>query len=69
MAPAQRLVTFSQLRTIFGIEASRFTIRRWWMAGQMPMPQRLGGRLVWREDDLVAWLANLPTAIAKKAKR
>lgn len=32
------------------------TIRRWDSAGLLPKPIRIGGRVVWRVDEIHAWL-------------
>lgn len=33
------------------------TIRTWDAAGKLPSPVRIGGRVVWRVDEVRAWLA------------
>ena len=33
------------------------TVRTWDAAGKLPKPIRIGGRVVWREDEIRAWLA------------
>jgi predicted DNA-binding transcriptional regulator AlpA len=32
------------------------TVRLWHAAGRLPAPIRLGGRVVWRVDEIRAWL-------------
>lgn len=32
------------------------TVRTWDAAGKLPAPVRIGGRVVWRLDELRAWL-------------
>jgi predicted DNA-binding transcriptional regulator AlpA len=36
--------------------AGKRTIRTWDAAGKLPAPIRLGGRVVWRVDEIRAWL-------------
>ena len=33
------------------------TVRAWDAAGKLPAPIRIGGRVVWRVDEIRAWLA------------
>ena len=33
------------------------TVRTWDSAGKLPMPIRIGGRVVWRMKEIRAWLA------------
>jgi predicted DNA-binding transcriptional regulator AlpA len=33
------------------------TVRTWDAAGKLPAPVRIGGRVVWRVDEIRAWLA------------
>ena len=33
------------------------TVRTWDAAGKLPAPIRIGGRVVWRMDEIRAWLA------------
>ena len=33
------------------------TVRTWDAAGKLPAPLRIGGRVVWRVDEIHAWLA------------
>lgn len=33
------------------------TVRSWDAAGKLPMPLRIGGRVVWRVAEIKAWLA------------
>lgn len=33
------------------------TVRTWDAAGRLPKPLRIGGRVVWRVDEIRAWLA------------
>ncbi len=33
------------------------TVRTWDAAGKLPAPVRIGGRVVWRTDEIRAWLA------------
>ena len=33
------------------------TVRTWDTAGKLPTPLRIGGRVVWRVDEIRAWLA------------
>lgn len=33
------------------------TVRAWDAAGKLPAPIRIGGRVVWRMDEIRAWLA------------
>ena len=33
------------------------TVRTWDSAGKLPKPIRIGGRVVWRVDEIRAWLA------------
>lgn len=33
------------------------TVRTWDSAGRLPEPLRIGGRVVWRTDEIRAWLA------------
>lgn len=32
------------------------TVRTWDAAGKLPAPVRIGGRVVWRTDEIRAWL-------------
>jgi predicted DNA-binding transcriptional regulator AlpA len=32
------------------------TVRTWDAAGKLPAPLRIGGRVVWRMDEVRAWL-------------
>jgi len=36
--------------------ASIRTVRTWDAAGKLPAPIRIGGRVVWRLDEIRAWL-------------
>ena len=53
-----RLLTFTELRTILG-GRGRTTIYRDVAAGLLPKPIKLGSRVYWREDDIVAALNTL----------
>jgi predicted DNA-binding transcriptional regulator AlpA len=56
------LVPFSALKAM-GIDLSRDTIRRLARQNRFPQPRRLGGhRIVFREDEVLAWIAALPVA-------
>lgn len=33
------------------------TVRTWDTSGKLPKPIRIGGRVVWRVDEIRAWLA------------
>jgi prophage regulatory protein len=47
------------------------TVRTWDAAGKLPAPIRIGGRVVWRVDEITAWLGagapNRETWAARKA--
>ncbi len=49
------------------------TVRTWDAAGKLPAPIRIGGRVVWRVDEIRAWLAagapNRETWAALRAAR
>ena len=49
------------------------TVRTWDAAGKLPAPLRIGGRVVWRVDEIRAWLAagapNRETWAAMRAAR
>ena len=49
------------------------TVRTWDAAGKLPAPIRIGGRVVWRVDEIRAWLAagapDRPTWAAMRATR
>ena len=49
------------------------TVRTWDAAGKLPAPVRIGGRVVWRVDEIRAWLdAGAPdreTGAARRAAR
>ena len=38
------------------LDSSERTIRTWDAAGKLPPPLRLGGGVVWRVDEIRAWL-------------
>jgi prophage regulatory protein len=55
------LLTMRQVMQIAGFK-SRTTIYRHVRAGCMPQPCQVGlGRIRWRESDIAAWIAQLPT--------
>ena len=55
------LLTMRQVMHIAGFK-SRTTIYRRVRMGCMPQPCRVGlGRIRWRESDIVAWIAQLPS--------
>jgi predicted DNA-binding transcriptional regulator AlpA len=39
------------------LSAGLRTLRSWDAAGKLPAPVRIGGRVVWRLDEIRAWLA------------
>ena len=55
------------------LDSSERTIRTWDAAGKLPTPLRIGGGVVWRVDEIRAWLeAGAPdraTWAAMRAKR
>ena len=73
---SKRLVTFEQLRPVFGITDSRTTIRRKMKAVPRQFPQCVssGSRIAWLEDEIDEYVASLPRGNAddyraiKKAK-
>jgi predicted DNA-binding transcriptional regulator AlpA len=60
---ACRLLVFPQLRQEYNIRISRDTTRRRAAQGAFPKPLRIDGHhVVWRVDEIEAWLRNLPRA-------
>jgi len=51
------LCTLTELSEVWGIPYTRSQIRRMRIAGKFPQPVRRGGRLVWRESQIVAYIA------------
>ncbi len=46
------------------------TVRTWDAAGKLPKPVRIGGRVVWRVDEIHVWLAaGAPTRDEWEARR
>ena len=46
------------------------TVRTWDAAGKLPAPVRIGGRVVWRVDEIRAWLAaGAPSRTEWEARR
>ena len=66
MALASKLIPLADLCKQLGV--SRHTLRRWWLAGQMPMPRKLGHRLVFIERETDEFLAKLPKAERRSSK-
>lgn len=68
---ASRLLIFSDLRRLNGIDYSRDQLRRLVKAGKFPQPRRIPGshRIFFVESEIVAWLDNLPTADQTPLKR
>jgi predicted DNA-binding transcriptional regulator AlpA len=52
------------------LDTSERTIRTWDYAGKLPTPLRLGGAVVWRVDEIRAWLeAGAPDRVCWAAIR
>jgi predicted DNA-binding transcriptional regulator AlpA len=61
--PANRLVTWAQLREQYGVPLSLDSARRLWRAGNFPEPRRIGGhRLVWNLADVEHFIRSLVPA-------
>jgi predicted DNA-binding transcriptional regulator AlpA len=46
------------------------TVRAWDVAGKLPKPLRIGGRVVWRVDEIRAWIdAGAPDRETWEARR
>jgi predicted DNA-binding transcriptional regulator AlpA len=46
------------------------TVRTWDLAGKLPRPLRIGGRVVWRLDEIRRWLdAGAPDRATWEARR
>lgn len=46
------------------------TVRTWDAAGKLPKPLRIGGRVVWRVDEIRAWIdAGAPDRESWEARR
>ena len=54
-APAALMVDAATAAKLCGL--GRTTWYQHHAAGRVPMPIRLGGRVLWRRDELVAWVA------------
>lgn len=60
-----RLLDIAALRKI--VPVSRSTIWRWVKDGEMPPPVRLASqRVLWRESDIVKWMARIPALTMPK---
>jgi predicted DNA-binding transcriptional regulator AlpA len=59
-----RLLTHADLAERFGLRWSRRWIRQLVNEGRFPRPVWLLGRLVWREDEITAWIDALPRRAA-----
>lgn len=61
-----RVVSYPELRTTWGIRFSRVHLRRLWKAGQFPQPISLGGSsrgaVGWLASELSAYLAGCAAA-------
>ena len=61
--PIPGLITMNEVLAITAIR-SRSTIYRLTRQGRFPPPCSVGaGRIRWREEDIRAWLADLPTRV------
>jgi predicted DNA-binding transcriptional regulator AlpA len=69
-AMASRLLTLQEFIARLGSGYSRDQIRRLSQAGKLPPTRKIPGssRIFFREDEVEAFLANLPVAGTKKAK-
>jgi len=46
------------------------TVRTWDASGKLPKPVRIGGRVVWRTDEIRAWLtAGAPSRVDWEARK
>lgn len=54
-ATAARLMSFAELQTRIG-GLSRTTIWRMVRKGEFPAPRRVGGRALWSDADVTAWI-------------
>jgi excisionase family DNA binding protein len=61
------MLTIQQIATLLGV--SRITVRRYWAAGLIPEPVKLGRTVRWRKSDIDQWLENRcpPCAAATEA--
>lgn len=51
------LIQYQGVAEITGF--SKKTISRYWKRGEMPAPKRIGGKLVWRLEDILKWIDEL----------
>ena len=61
---ASKLLTFSDLRLLKGIDYSRDQLRRLANAGKFPKPRRIVGsqRIFFVEAEVDEWVTNMPVA-------
>lgn len=58
------VVSYSELAQ--SLKVCKRTLRRWWESGSFPEPIRLSPRkLVWRRQDIDAWLASRAELVQK----
>lgn len=71
--PAGSPLVVDARRLAVMLSAGIRTVRTWDAAGKLPAPVRIGGRVVWRVDEIRAWLdAGAPdreTWAARRAAR
>jgi prophage regulatory protein len=62
---AERLVSFDQFKSAYGIPYGRTQVWRLMRAGKFPLSVKLteGGSAAWLESEIVAWIKSRPRAI------
>jgi predicted DNA-binding transcriptional regulator AlpA len=60
-----RLLSHDALAERFGLRWSRRWIRQLVREGRFPQPVMLLGRVAWREDEVTAWIDQLPRATGR----
>jgi prophage regulatory protein len=60
----QRLVTYEELSSIYGIPYTPQHILRLQNAGKFPMRRKLGNFNFWLHEDIAAWIDQLPVQSA-----
>jgi predicted DNA-binding transcriptional regulator AlpA len=63
--PAERLVFFEDLKSMYGIPYGRVHVYRLMRAGRFPLSVKVieGGRSAWLDSEIIAWIKSRPRAI------
>lgn len=54
-----KMVTFKELKTVFGIPYTPQHIQRLWKALKFPRPRKFGNRNYWFYADVVRWIEGM----------